>query len=277
MPGFKLLLTAGAAGALLAPSALGQVWTCEVHLPGVGEGGMTFERGVDGRIEGLMTIERRDLAETVETPIQGRWADRIIEFDRAFENGGFQPFVGVAAATLAEEDAPDHIGEVHMGGRFARHFSGAWFAECEEGPRRLDDVVLRPVDPEPDRAEISWGTLSTGPLEIRQTFVADLDEGRVGGRDGADLWFNAVSATERYLTPLNGARLAVMGRRAPTVAQCLQAELSSDSLPIEGVSEGDYVCVRTDVGRPAVFRVNAPIGESPGLLRIGYTTWSRRS
>ena len=66
-------------------------------------------------------------------------------------------------------------------------------------------------------------------------------------------------------------------RRAPTVAQCLDAELSSDSLAIEAVREGDYVCMRTDEGRPAVFRVNAPIGESPGLLRIGYTTWSRRS
>jgi hypothetical protein len=93
-------------------------------------------------------------------------------------------------------------------------------------------------------------THSTGPLAISQTWTADLDEGEVGAGADSDIWFQAVTATERYITPRNGATIAKVG-----------------TLP-----EGTYVCVRTNLGRYSQFRVNEPVGPSPGTLNIGYTT-----
>ena len=42
-----------------------------------------------------------------------------------------------------------------------------------------------PQPPRPTRS--NPGTHSTGQVELRQTYMVDLDEGRTGGRDGADL------------------------------------------------------------------------------------------
>lgn len=40
---------------------------------------------------------------------------------------------------------------------------------------------------------------------------------------GKDLWYQVVSATERYLTPINGAGFAVWGGSAPGMSDCIGA------------------------------------------------------
>ncbi len=55
---------------------------------------------------------------------------------------------------------------------------------------------------------------AAGQLDIPQTFVADLDEGTVGDSATADIWFRAVSDEERYVTPWNGALIALGGATA---------------------------------------------------------------
>ncbi|HQA28453.1 MAG TPA: hypothetical protein PLA02_04460 [Brevefilum fermentans] len=115
-------------------------------------------------------------------------------------------------------------------------------------------------------------TYSTGALEIEQTYTADLDEGLLNGGSGKDLWYQVVSATERYLTPINGAGFAVWGGSAPGMSDCIGASLSTTSIPLSSSLVGTYVCYRTNEGRPGAFRVNELTGTT---IKIGYTTWNK--
>lgn len=116
-------------------------------------------------------------------------------------------------------------------------------------------------------------TLSTGPLSVPQTYTFDLDRGAVGG-GGADIWFQAQTATQRYLVPRGGAQMSISGRRNRGLAGCSSARYSSGRVSIRDIPVGTYVCVKTNEGRYSEFRVNAPVGPSPGTLQIGYTTWA---
>ena len=124
-------------------------------------------------------------------------------------------------------------------------------------------MVLKPIQK----------TYSTGPLTISQTWTADLDEGKVGAGADSDIWFEAETATERYITPRNGATIAKVGTTSVGLEGCMEARLSSSRININDLPEGTYVCVRTNLGRYSQFRVNEPVGPSPGTLNIGYTTW----
>jgi beta-lactam-binding protein with PASTA domain len=116
-------------------------------------------------------------------------------------------------------------------------------------------------------------TRSRGSLSIPQTWTVDLDDGKVGARQEADIWFEAVTATERYLTPQNRSLIAVVRQRiAPEV--CAQATLSAARIPIRDLPQSTYVCVRTNQGRFSAFRVNEAVGPSPGTLKISYVTWN---
>lgn len=114
-------------------------------------------------------------------------------------------------------------------------------------------------------------THSTGPVNISQTWTVDLDEGAYGPSSGADIWFHAVTADERYLEPMNGAKIAKVS--LPGSKSCLDATFSSSRIEIDDLTEGSYVCVITDEGRLSQLRVNMAAGPSPGVLGIGYITW----
>ena len=116
-------------------------------------------------------------------------------------------------------------------------------------------------------------THSTGSLAIDQTWMADLDEGQVDVGAGMDIWFEAETATERYVTPTNGAMIAAVGTSSIGREGCAAAPLSNSRIPIQSLPAGAYVCVRTNQGRFSQFRVNAAVGPSPGVLQIEYTTW----
>ncbi len=117
-------------------------------------------------------------------------------------------------------------------------------------------------------------TYRTGSLDIPQTFSADLDEGMVTSGSTSDIWFEAVTATQRYITPRNGAKISNVGTSSVGYAGCVSASLSTSRININDLPVGSYVCVRTSAGRYSQFRVNAPaVGPSPGTLHIGFTTW----
>jgi len=119
------------------------------------------------------------------------------------------------------------------------------------------------------------GTFSTGPLTIRQTFTADLDRGVVGNARVADIWFEADTATLLYITPRNGAQIAVGNRRNRGYAGCRRERYSRSRVSLRDVPEGSYVSVRTNEGRISQFRVNDISRGSPKTLKLGYTTWNR--
>lgn len=116
-------------------------------------------------------------------------------------------------------------------------------------------------------------TYRTGPLSIPQTWQADLDEGQVG-EGTADIWFQAVTGTERYIDPRNGAQIGIYaGGSGISESDCASTPKSGNRIPIASAPVGTYICYRTSEGRNGVFRVNQPVGPSPGTLEIGFTTW----
>jgi hypothetical protein len=112
-----------------------------------------------------------------------------------------------------------------------------------------------------------------GHLDIPQTWTADLDSGVVGSNGQEDIWFEAVTATERYLAPRNGASISFMGTTQPGLSGCKSAPLSTNRININSLSTGVYVCVLTNSNRYSELRVTAPVGPSPGTLSLDYTTW----
>lgn len=118
-------------------------------------------------------------------------------------------------------------------------------------------------------------TYKTGPLSWQQTWMVDFDNGTTGGREGADVWFEAVTATERYLVPVNGAQIAFAGGTSINLSGCQAlASYTTGRVALEAFPVGMYVCVKTNEGRISQFRVNAAAGPSPGTMEIGYTTWA---
>jgi hypothetical protein len=123
------------------------------------------------------------------------------------------------------------------------------------------------------RIAVASVTYRTGPLDIPQTWRADLDSGAVGSGT-ADIWFQAATATERYVTPVNGARIGIYDGGGGIAKQdCATTPKSTNRIDIVDLPVGTYVCVRTSDSRHAVFRVNTAVGPSPGTLKIGFTTW----
>lgn len=136
-------------------------------------------------------------------------------------------------------------------------------------------------DPPPTPTPAATATLTpapttyrTGPLEITQTWGADFDAGVVSVTSAMDLWFEAVSATEKYLTPQNGGSIAIWGTSAPSMYDCLGASLSTARIPIGSAPVGTYVCYQTNEGRPGVFRINELTPDALQILKIGFTTWN---
>jgi len=126
-----------------------------------------------------------------------------------------------------------------------------------------------PPPPPPPPAPVTY---STGPILLKQTWTANLDNGSVGG-PGADIWFQAVDPAHRYLTPRNGARFAVGDRSNRGYAGCAAASYSGARVNINAIPVGSYVCVKTNAGRISQFRVNAVYGGAVKKMRLGYTTW----
>lgn len=121
-----------------------------------------------------------------------------------------------------------------------------------------------PLDPPPV-------TLSTGTVDLPQTWQMDLDDGSLGSGGGADLWFRAQTATQRYLTPVGGARFALGDGSNRGRNGCREAAFTTASIPVTGALVGRYICIRTDEGRTSQIRINGLDGT---ILRLGYTTWS---
>lgn len=130
------------------------------------------------------------------------------------------------------------------------------------------------VQPQEDTPPVtpSRKVLAKGNLDVRQTFLFDLDTGKIKQGGDEDIWFEAVTATERYLTPRNGAAIGIV-RGAGNFENCSRARMSERRIPVDKLPESVAVCVRTNRGNLAAFRLREPVGPSPGVLKISYIVW----
>jgi len=121
----------------------------------------------------------------------------------------------------------------------------------------------------------SGRTHLVGTLIVPQTFSADLDGGVVVDDSKTDLWFEALTATRRYLVPMNGAMLALMPDGKFGFAECSAANFSLEKIDLERLSSGTHLCILTNESRYADIAIIEAAGPSPGLLKMTFTTWDR--
>ncbi len=98
----------------------------------------------------------------------------------------------------------------------------------------------------------------------------NLDNGSTSGA-GRDIWYQAVSALEKYLNPRNGAKISFTNGAQRGYAGCSAATYSNNRVSLWLVPPGSYVCVKTNQGRISEFRLNSYSGTT---MNIGYTTWA---
>ncbi|MFP7753796.1 hypothetical protein ACLG6S_03920 [Thermodesulfobacteriota bacterium B35] len=239
------------------PAHAAEQWRCQLDLHQGDKGILEFTRTGD-RINGRTVVTRNTGAGPFTHTISGRWQGEVIEFRRTLNPASsHQVFKGIVVPTSEATNRPsdrkpgDPV--YRMAGRFAFKYQGIWSADCFPAPK----------------------TFRTGSLELRQTYMADLDRGIISSGPGADIWFQAKNPIERYITPRNRARIAIAGRRSLGRDGCAALHLGTRPIPVSSLPAGTYVCVKTSERRFAQFRVNVAAGPSPGRMQIGYTTWER--
>ena len=133
---------------------------------------------------------------------------------------------------------------------------------------------------------VRWNTCTlpttsvTSTLTINQTFTADLDLG--SNQPVSDIWFEAATATARYITARSTAKLLETGTAAIGFGACytnyVSGKLTATRIPIsDPTAAGKYFCAITNENRISEFRItqalNAP-GATVGTLVISVTTWT---
>ncbi len=115
----------------------------------------------------------------------------------------------------------------------------------------------------------------SGKINLKQTFHADFDTiddtPSVGDQD---IWFEAVSSSEKYFTPNNGAKLKLITTGAPSYDQCTTTSLSSNRISLSDVSVGDWLCFKTSEGRYGRAEIEARSGD-PETIRLDIVTWKK--
>lgn len=116
--------------------------------------------------------------------------------------------------------------------------------------------------------------LSNGEFDLDQTYFIDFDTGSVAPPSGdRDMQFQAVSASEKYLRPVNGAEIKKMNDRTPSKSDCESASLSSSKISLDDVDALDTFCFQTSNGNYGRFEIESISGGNPQTMHIDYLTW----
>lgn len=115
----------------------------------------------------------------------------------------------------------------------------------------------------------------TAKRDLEEGESVDLDEGEiVGDNDDRDLSFT-VSGSDRYLEPRNNAEITNWGSGVPGFNDCKESDLSGDSIDVEGISVGDWICFETNEGRIGRLEVEE-ISDAPDqVIAIDIRTWEQ--
>jgi len=156
----------------------------------------------------------------------------------------------------------------HRGDWKLRNAKGVIFGLGDGGGPFYVQIV---VGPTPTPATTVY---SAKKIDVPQTYTADLDEGVVAPPAGnKDIWFNAVSAAEKYLVPQNGALLKKWASGAPSFEDCKGAALSGSSIPLADVPITSWVCFKTNMGRYGRFEVENITAGPVQTMTLDYRTW----
>lgn len=121
--------------------------------------------------------------------------------------------------------------------------------------------------------------ISSGTIDIPQTYMADLDTGAIPQNpkdslyNDVDLWFEAVTPQERYLETYNGATWSVMSTNPINYQNCLGMTPSQARVDIRNLPNGTYICVITNIKNVSIIRINSINYGNKGVIRLDFTTW----
>lgn len=119
-----------------------------------------------------------------------------------------------------------------------------------------------------------------GVLRIRQTWFGDIDgatETTSATRKDADFWFQAQTATQRFITAQNGAAFGFP--KEASLAACRDAITTAPvtKIDVAQLTPGQLVAVRTNLGRFAVVSLVRAVGPSPATLELRYQRFPIRT
>jgi hypothetical protein len=130
------------------------------------------------------------------------------------------------------------------------------------------------------RSHLGWNELavmSKGTTTLKGTWTSDFETGIQGPPTGADIWWEQVDSTTRFLVPRSGAMLAHMGQPNfdAVSLQALQGQPYT-STPINGsnnssnqLTPGSVIAVKTNAGRYAKLKINS-YGYNLGISWLTY-------
>jgi PASTA domain len=132
---------------------------------------------------------------------------------------------------------------------------------------------------------VSNGVVASGDLTVPENTLADLDGG-AESEGGEDIWFQAEDQMSRFVAPQNTARIAALGAARPSYELCASASLLAEPIPVDELSAGTVLCVRTTEGRLSVVRLTqlpdptAPpspgADPDPAVIELTFTTYRDR-
>ncbi len=115
----------------------------------------------------------------------------------------------------------------------------------------------------------------SGKVNLKQTFHADLDHADDTPASGdSDIFFRAVTSTEKYFVPEDGAKMKLITSGVPSYDKCTTTSLSSNQISLDDVSVGDWLCFKTSEGRYGRAEIEARSGD-PETIRLDIVTWNK--
>ena len=115
--------------------------------------------------------------------------------------------------------------------------------------------------------------VASGTASIKQTYTADLDTAGAPSNANADIWFEAKTATDRWLVPRGTALIAAMTTSEPGLSGCQKAALAKSGVNIASLRVGSFLCVKTTDGHFSQIKVMGLPAARVGVLDIQFTTW----
>jgi hypothetical protein len=109
-----------------------------------------------------------------------------------------------------------------------------------------------------------------GMLSVGQSF--DLDSAVRGPGKGDDLVLRLTDGQLEWV-PTNGTQAVMFGPSRPALADCWQASVSQNPLTLGLEQEGQYICLRTDLGLPASINI-LQVDQAAHTVRFQFTVWS---
>jgi uncharacterized protein YgiM (DUF1202 family) len=174
---------------------------------------------------------------------------------------------GADSVRLEHDATSDKVDKDHGDKTYSPAVTTVYTLVARQGSDTTDDQLTVTVVPPPTIHVNGW-------VSLNQTYLVDLDTASIVSTTAADLWFEAATATKRYITPKNGAEIVKMGNNEPGYLGCQGASYHSSQIKIQDVPAGTYLCVRTNGGRFSQLHIDDTVGPSPGVLKFHFIVWN---